>query len=210
MLKDKTKIALFDWGGIIEPYDQWDAIWCEIATLYGKKDVCLDFENDFYMENTIFETTRDLQITSQVIERYLQRQNLPYTQEDIENFKRIYLEHFNETNYNRKIINFIKKELHPIVCTGIFSNIGILDCIRQAKQTEDYHIFDYQYLSCDMNAMKPENNAFAIVEKDFEPQNIFFVDDNEINCLTARQHGWNVLHSTNSEEIIDFFKANCI
>jgi HAD superfamily hydrolase (TIGR01509 family) len=165
---------------------------------------------DFYKENTIFEKTRDIQKTSKVLHDFLIRQGLNANDEQIQLFKDTYVSHFAKAKNKPHMVDLIKNDLQPIVSTGILSNISILDCVRQGEQMDNYSMFDYKYLSCDIGLMKPEPSIYALVEQTFEPQNIYFVDDSEINIMVAKARGWNTLHSYEDDEIMEFFRKNLI
>ena len=204
-MKQNDILMLFDWGGIIEPFEQWDDAWELIAKMYNKdnwRELC----GFFYSNNYEFETTRNKTITDNIIREFLKNNGLPYTDKDICTFIRLYNKVFKHLVYRKDLVEYIKNELKPYFSTGIFSNISILDAVRQSKQTYNYTIFDYKYLSCDIGEMKPYEKIYQVVVQTFKPSNIYFVDDNIINCKQAQNRGWNVICTNDEKQIFSFFE----
>lgn len=71
------------------------------------------------------------------------------------------------------------------------SNTNILHVERQWAEFGIYELFDGIYLSNEMGIVKPDAEAFAhVVEKlDVLPEQILFLDDNQINVEGARAAG---------------------
>ena len=54
--------------------------------------------------------------------------------------------------------------------------------------------------------MKPYEKIYQVVEQTFKPSNIYFVDDNIMNCKQAQNRGWNVICTNDEKQIFSFFE----
>ena len=105
----KNIIFLFDWGGIIEPMEQWAGNWTTICKYYGKEDCFPEMGNDFYAKNFITETTRDTKKIDAFILEWLKSYNVPISENSVKEFKKVYFNSFKDNYINEKLIGKIKE-----------------------------------------------------------------------------------------------------
>lgn len=82
---------------------------------------------------------------------------------------------------------------------AIFSNNGPLFAdFFDARFPETAQRFRHRYFACRLRVRKPEDEAFASVERallpafDAEPRDLLFIDDNRENTARAAARGWQV------------------
>jgi len=182
--------------------EQWAGNWLTISKYYGMEDNFEEFGNAFYAKNHISETSRDKKILYRHVNSWLKDFNIDTNIHSAFEFESVYLESFKDNYANERLLDKIE-ELKKDYSTGIFSNISIFDSVRQSKQTRDYTIFNYRFLSCDFGVCKPDTKFYKEVENYFDPKNIYYFDDMLNNVITARNRGWNAFCSKDEKEILD-------
>lgn len=197
----KDILFLFDWGGIIEPMEQWAGNWERICSLYNLQDRFEEVGNAFYAKNFLTETSRNKNTLHKHIIEWLGSFGVNIDLEGALLFEQRYLNEFRDDYTNENLLLKIE-ELKSDFSTGIFSNVGVFDVVRQEIQTKNYAMFDKVYLSCDIGVCKPDIKIYKEVEKEFNPKKIYYFDDSLANVITARNRDWNAFCPRNEKEIL--------
>jgi len=87
----------------------------------------------------------------------------------------------------------VVKELQRRYFLGLVSNTNALHVKWIRSQFGFLNFFDRLTFSYDVGVLKPEALIYETAGADFDPSEIWFVDDVEANVTGARQVGWNAV-----------------
>lgn len=184
--------------------------------LYKKytKILALDIDKTIYHSSIPIENEHEKYLNEYIREKY----KINDTDKLINDFKRVYgsvlkgclknFPDFSEREYIRNVINKINYKLIKVdtrlkeILQNFKGNLvaftnGSMEHSRNVlKQMEIEEFFDYIFhieINNENYIRKPEENAYKFVEQylNLNPKNIFFIDDREINIITAQKRFWN-------------------
>lgn len=199
----KNKLILFDWGNIVESHTKG----------YNIYDAFDDtFKSLGYTENNIFSklgkyklssipTMNDLENTYNEIKRDFNLNS------DFKTFLEKY-KYYSDKIYYFTDVRDYEVSLKGKCYIGIFSNLMVIDKERLDKEV-GLSNYDYVFLSFEMNAQKPNLDAFEKVQStlSLKKEDILFIDDREKNILAARNFGWNAFQATSND--LEKIKTKC-
>lgn len=200
----KNKVILFDWGNIVESHITGYTCYDAFNDLFKLCGYVLD-DNVFpYLEKYKISCISNIEDFKIVYNEIYNDFNLNTT---FEEFIKLYKEVFDKIDYYNDVSEY-EKSLSDRCYIGIFSNLTIFDKERLDKQV-DLSKYDYVFLSFEMGYKKPDKNIFEIVSKQlpFKPENILFIDDKDDNIDMAKKFGWNVLKANGLE--LEKIKSYC-
>lgn len=200
----KNKLILFDWGNIVEShitgytcYDAFNDLFRKCG-YEGDKDI---FQNIGKYKLSSISTIKDFEdIYNQMAIEY--SFNTTYIE-----FINLYKEIFNKIDYYKEVADY-EKSLKDKCFIGILSNLTVFDKERLDKQV-DLSKYDYVFLSFEMGCKKPDEEIYKIVNErvPFDPENILFIDDKQVNVDMAKSFGWNAVKANGLE--LDKIKECC-
>lgn len=103
----------------------------------------------------------------------------------------------------KKLMKHLKSKGYKL---GIISNLKKMDAEYFFK-TFDTDQFDYEFYSCFIHSMKPDDKIFEEVARVTKPleNEVYFFDDVLENCKKAREYGIKAINTT-SNNIIENYK----
>lgn len=193
----ENKIIIFDWGGVIEShregeYNIYNAIESIVKRLTDNKitgDIIHSWEScNFISKDHMISETSNIDDIKLWFNNIKNKFNLECTFED---FVQVYKEEYMKVYFYKDVVEYahsLKKKCK----IGILSNLGYLDKERIDKQVH-LNMFDYIWLSFELECRKPDAIIYEKVEKDIEydKSNILFIDDKKENIEAASECGWN-------------------
>lgn len=191
-MRKQDKIIIFDWGGVIESHKEGEysilkAIINLIKHFNSKEDenTIVDRYNAQSVKNITYHTNFE---NDKWFDMIKQEFNLKCNPQEFYDY---YIKEFDKIEYYKDVVD-LAHSLKDKCKIGILSNLGSLDKQRLDKQV-DLKQFDYVWLSFELDARKPKEKIYKIVENDckIESKNILFIDDNKENIETAQNRGWN-------------------
>ncbi len=191
------KIFLFDINHVIlDGHDYrhiYDALDCkcsyeEFKNIMRDTKMFYDYEYGIISTETFLDTMRELTGSSIGKEAYLKAHN--------EAKGKVF-------ESTLRVIRDIKKRGYAI---GILSNLKKID-VQYFQSIVDTDIFDYEFYSCYLHAMKPSDRIFRFVCEitDSEENEVYLFDDLEENCAKAREYGIKAIRTT-GEDIIENYE----
>ena len=199
----ENKLILFDWGNIVESH----------TTGYS----CPKAFDDLYKacgytgENGIFELLSKYKLSMRADEEFESIYDQMAKDFDFkvsyDYFKKVYKEIFDKIDYYPDVAEY-ERSLGTRCYIGILSNLTPFDKERLDKQV-NLDKYDYSFLSFEMRCRKPDREIYEKIMKvvPFEPKDILFIDDKQVNLDTAKEFGWNTFRATGLE--LDNIKACC-
>ena len=199
-IENKNKIVIFDWGGVIESHKEGEysidrAIINLIKHFNSNEDEATIVER--YHAQSVEDTTYHIYLENdRWFEKIKKEFNLKCNSDEFYDY---YIKEFDKIDYYKDVVEFAHS-LKDKCKIAILSNLGSLDKQRLDKQV-DLKVFDYVWLSFELNCRKPKEKIYEIVEKDckIEPKNILFIDDSKENIEVAKSRGWNTCLATGHE-----------
>jgi len=193
------KIFLFDINGVIlESIDAkmiYDGLQCkctyeEFLRIDTKSKLYYDHESGLISTNEYIELLKELTGANITKDDYIKlhyKAKGKYSEQAI------------------KLIKHLKKKGYKV---GIISNLKKMDA-QYFFKTFDTDCFDYEFYSCFVHSMKPEDKIFEEVARVTKPleNEVYFFDDVEENCIAAKKYGLKAI-CTRSNNIIENYKKN--
>jgi HAD superfamily hydrolase (TIGR01509 family) len=195
----KDKLVIMDWGGVIESHSEESYLAHNVVKHVLEQFTTEPLPHNF---NEVFE--QSLMVDGVPINEIAGTKKLqPYLDKlfaacHIEvhpelyiDFMDIYTQITSDTPYDRELARYLAG-LQERCYTGILSNLTVLDGPRQNRQLGWEH-YDYRWLSYEIGCMKPDLEAYRLVEKDsnMSGSQILFIEDVEENLAIPREKfGW--------------------
>lgn len=201
MIKNESKLVLFDWGGVADTTDfenkyNFKQLMCD-AIRYAF-DIRIDYTDEEIWNDLqrveYFKLSHDAENMVQFQDQLKQIIKKVFHSEDyseaIQNYCEYTKSHHKFIAYNEDII-FLQYETRARCKTGMLTDLTWLDAFRIREQY-DLNRFDYTFLSYLIGKSKRECDVYLYVEHEtgIKGGNILFIDDMEENVKAAEQLGW--------------------
>lgn len=183
----KNKLILFDWGNIVESFednytirnafdDLFKSLGCNQENIMDKlgKYNTTKLTTFDELENCYEEIKKDFNLIGSF-------------NEFLDNYK-----YYFDKIYYYKDVRDYEISLKDKCYIGIISNLLIIDKERIDKQL-GLNNYDYVFLSFEYGMKKPDLKFYEEIQKElpFKKEDILFIDDKEKNVIAAREFGWN-------------------
>ncbi len=184
MRKDITRAILFDYGGVFGG-EGFSALLKRLAEISGKS-----FETAFRVG---FEQIciKDGFVTGKVTEEFFWRKifrelGIRQGSVDIHELREYMYEKFRPRDYMVRLVDDLRSSYKVGLLSDQTAWLDELD-----RRHNIYSHFDYLFISFKIGLSKhdPEIYDHVCKEMNLDPENIFFIDDNEKNIALARQKG---------------------
>jgi putative hydrolase of the HAD superfamily len=191
------KIFLFDIGKVIvKGHDHkalYEAMHCDCT--YE------EFKNIFTNSKLYRDTETGLISTDQYIDELKNLTGSKIRKDDY-----IDLHNKNKQEYYDTTLSLIKHLKSKGYKIGILSNLKKMD-VEYFMKTYETDIFDYEFYSCFVHAMKPSDDIYEMVSRVVKPNEneVYFFDDLEENCEGAKRYGIHAIQTT-GETILEDYK----
>ena len=206
----KHKVVIFDWGGVLADNSGMTTtskeFYTEIARDLGVfvySDVFKERLEEFLYDthDSILVSNKEF-VTDAFVRWVLSVFMLPETPEFIADFKKSFIINSFRMKANKELVAFV----HTLVGK---CKIGLLsNCCELEKAVQDCHVmrskFDYIWLSCDVNDMKPNVGIYQRVATTLnylDDYEILFIDDCEDNIAGLDKIGWKTFLHTGDNKV---------
>ena len=199
----KNKLILFDWGNIVESFNDGYTIRNAFDDLFkslGSDQINVMDKLGKY-NTTKLKTMEELEICYQEIKKDF---NLNGSFDD---FLKGYKYYFDKIYYYKDVRDY-EISLKDKCYIGVLSNLLIIDKERIDKQL-GLKNYDYIFLSFEYGMRKPDIEFYEEIQKNlpFKKEDILFIDDKEKNVMAAKEFGWNAEMLTGKD--LDKIKKVC-
>ena len=191
----KNKLILFDWGNIVESFEDGYTIKNAFDDLFKS----LGYDQINVMDNlskyklTKIKTLDELEIVYNEIKKEFNLKG------SFDEFLNNYKYYFDKIYYYKDVRDY-EISLKDKCYIGIVSNLLIIDKERINDQL-GLDNYDYLFLSFEYGMKKPDIEFYEEIQKElpFKKEDILFIDDKEKNVEVARKFGWNSIVLTGKE-----------
>lgn len=202
-----SKLVVFDWGGIIEKFEDGNYTVKDANILLLKHMGC-DFEYT-PKKYAVYEFVSEIRKAfiyddDSVLEKWYYAFCHKFNSKlNFFEFVKLYKKYYEKNETNKDMIDLIyeTKEYSEI---ALLSNLIKYDYDRLQKQI-DLDKFDYKFLSFELGMKKPDEEIYKYLEQSTsrKPSEILFVDDAMKNIVPALNRGWNTVceSGANSKKI---------
>ena len=183
----KNKLILFDWGNIVESFNDGYTIRNAFDDLFkslGSDQINVIDKLGKY-NTTKIKTMEELEICYQEIKKDFNLNG------SFNEFLEGYKYYFDKIYYYKDVRDY-EISLKDKCYIGVLSNLLIIDKERINKQL-GLDNYDYLFLSFEYGMRKPDIEFYEEIQKNlpFRKEDILFIDDKEKNVMAARKFGWN-------------------
>lgn len=207
-MRNKDKLVIFDWGGVIDSHNEEDYTfkdaWKKILTRMGLKEVPDNYMDKLYkcknssIGKHIWKSYSEADLKLYV-SRILNTFDIDENDFSFMKFMNIYSQEMTKCKYFKEILdlaNHIKTKCE----IGIMSNLSQLDEVRLFSQINSIK-FDYVWLSYKMGNVKPEEEIYEKVLKNCQKKvkNILIIDDGLANIEKAKELGFITCYASGNE-----------
>ena len=196
-MRDKNKIVIFDWGGVVESHREG-----EYNVFNARTDIIKSLIGNKLSENAITKKWNECnhdennKCISEIykkedIQKWFERIKKSFgIQCNYDKFYAMYQEKFDKIEYYKDVVKFAHS-LRDKCYIAMFSSLVKLDEARINEQV-NLSSFDYIFLTYKMGFSKPNSKAFEYIENTVKinPENILFIDDMQINIDEANKRKW--------------------
>ena len=199
----KNKLILFDWGNIVESFEDkytiknaFDDLFMSLGS--NEKNI---FDKIGKYNTTKMKTINELEICYEEIKKDF---NLNGTFDD---FLDGYKYYFDKIYYYKNVRDY-EISLKDKCYIGVLSNLLLIDKERINKQL-GLDNYDYLFLSFEYGLRKPDREFYEEIQKKlpFKKEDILLIDDKETNVESAKEFGWNAVKLTGRQ--LDDIKKVC-
>lgn len=195
----QNKLVVMDWGGVIENHSEEQFLSHNVVrhvlAQFTTEPMPADFNEVFQQALTVdgipineIGTTKNLK---PYLDKLFNACHIEIHPELYIDFMDTYTQLTSDAPYDRELCRYLAG-LKERCYVGILSNLTVLDGPRQNRQL-GWDNYDYKWLSYETGIMKPQLEAYRLVEKDsaLSGGQILFIEDEEANLsLPREQFGW--------------------
>lgn len=188
VINKKPKIIIFDIGGVLL---SWRDVIPKVAKLLNISDQT--FIQELHSHNFDIDLGK---IHQDIFWKYLsEKYKTEVTQEDL---KKTWIEEQPPIRAGWELLKDIKNAGYRVACC---TNNWKGTVKRQMEIYPDFSLFEFVLNSADVGTRKPDEKIYKIIEDGLQLKgsDIFFIDDMEENCETAKRMGWQTYIFDNTE-----------